>query len=162
YNNDVIVVTLNMFPTSGGTEHVQVDAIDVASLIAPTPKFVVNHQDVYDPVNLDINLRPVVMHDAKAGDPMWFVKETGDGANLTLVRMDNPDNPLTTTFTSFQVPVNPYDDASSVDVGGPADPGGTITTNIDSRIIKAAEANDTIVASHAVSNFGVDDRLLAR
>src|SRR5204863_9776101 len=81
----------------------------------------------------------------------------GDNENLNVVRMDNPDNPFTTSFTTFQVAVKPYELAVP-----PLQPDGSeITENLDSRILKAAEANNTIVASHIVSN-AAGDRDLAR
>src|SRR5262249_27692786 len=92
-----------------------------------------------------------------AGDPMWLISETGDGANLNVTRLDNPDDPTKTTFTTFKLGVNSYSTAVA-----PLQPdGSSITTNIDSRVMKAAEANNVIVASHAISN-SAGDRDLAR
>ena len=155
YNHDVFVFTLNMFGTGDNgltaTNHVQVNAIDIAALTAPTPSLVLNQKDVND-----FSLRPTVMHDSVAGDPMWLISEAGDGQNIHVVRMDNPDVPALTAFNTFTVAVNPYSGAVP-----PQDPGGIITNNSDSRIMKAAERNNLIVASHAVSN-AAGDRDLAR
>src|SRR5207253_7554530 len=62
---------------------------------------------------------------------------------------------LTTSaaFAYTNVPVTAYSGVVS-----PLNPnGGLITNNIDSRIMKAAEANNTIVASHAVSVSSTQD-----
>src|SRR5205823_1360755 len=132
YNHDVFVFTLNMFNnSSSGTFHVQVDAIDLAALTATKPSLKINHQDI-----VDASLRPTVMHDSVAGDPMWLLSETGylapDGEHLNVVRMSNPDNPKTTFFSTFQVAVNSYAQAVP-----PMQPDGSqITDLLDSRILK--------------------------
>ena len=59
----------------------------------------------------------------------------------------------TATFTYTNLPVTPYSPAVH-----PLNPNGTaITTNMDSRILKAAEWNNTLVATHSVAVSGTED-----
>ena len=91
------------------------------------------------------------MHDSVAGDPMWFVAQ-GSGNSINVVKMTNVLS-SSATFTTTNLSVNAY--STVVD---PRQPDGTaITTNIDSRIQKAAEFNHTIVAAHAVSTSATED-----
>src|SRR5207245_6681373 len=85
------------------------------------------------------------MHDSVAGDPMWFVAESGDNAHILVVKMTNvlSNSPV---LMNTSLSVTPY-----LSVAAPLNPDGTVITNIiDSRILKAAEANHTIVAAHTV------------
>ncbi len=154
YNHDVFAFTLNMY--SGNTlDHVQVNALDITSLIGGT--VVDNHQDIAGAASL----RPTVMHDSVAGDPMWLVGDNGDGQNIDVYRMDNPDSSSTTSFTEFKLAVNPFTEIGN-GLGYPNQPDGSvITSNIDSRIMKSAEMNNTLVASQAVTT-ATGDRDYAR
>src|SRR5438093_3626513 len=92
------------------------------------------------------------MHDSVAGDPMWFVTEHGSNTSIDVIKMTG----VLTNSASFaytNLAVTPYSG-----VVAPRNPNGTvITDNVDSRIEKAAEANHTIVASHAVSVSSTQD-----
>ena len=149
YNADAFVFTLNMFAVAGtgGTNHAQVVSVNSADLAAgtATPRVYANNL-------ADFSVRPTAMHDAVAGDPMWLVTDHGDGLSIDVYKMTGE---LTTsaTFTRTNLAVTAYSQAVA-----PTNPNGTsITTNIDSRIMKAAEANNTIVAAHTVAASSTQD-----
>ncbi len=149
YNADAFVFTLNMFAVAGssGTNHVQVVSVNAADLAGaiPTPHVFSNNL-------ADFSVRPTTMHDAVAGDPMWLVTDHGNGLSIDVYKMTNV---LTSTaaFQGTNLAVASYSQAVA-----PKNPNGTsITTNIDSRIMKAAEANKTIVAAHTVAISSTQD-----
>jgi uncharacterized repeat protein (TIGR01451 family) len=146
YNADAFVVTLNMFGqiTAGHTLVVSVNASDL--------KNAVTSPQVFENDLSDFSVRPTTMHGSVAGDPMWLVTEHGDNQSIDVIKMTSV---LTTSanFKYYNVPVTPYSQ-----VVYPKNPNGTIiTNNIDSRIMKAAESNNTIVATHAVSVSSTQD-----
>ncbi len=150
YNHDAFVFTVNMFNTSPtGSNHVQVVSVnstDLANGVAPSSLHVYQNN-----IN-DFSLRPTVMHDSVAGDPMWFVTEHGDGLSIDVIKETNVLS-TSPTFAYTNLAVTPYSG-----VVNPRNPNGTvITNNIDSRIMKAAEWNNTIVASHSVSVSSTQD-----
>ena len=145
YNADAFVFTLNMFAVSGtsGTNHTQVVSVSAADLAAG----VAPH--VYANNLADFSVRPTTMHDAVAGDPMWLVTDHGDGLSIDVYKMSSVLT-ASAAFAKTNLAVTPYSGAVA-----PKNPSGTsITTNIDSRIMKAAEANNTIVAAHTVAPSG--------
>lgn len=147
YNHDAFVFTLNMFSTTGGAGHVQVVSVNNTDLQngAASPGTFSNN------VN-DFSLRPTTMHDSVAGDPMWLVTEHGDNASIDVVKVTNVLSSAA-TFTYTNVPVTAYSPAVF-----PLNPNGTnITNNMDSRILKSAESNHTIVAAHTVSTSATQD-----
>jgi uncharacterized repeat protein (TIGR01451 family) len=144
YNADAFVFTLNMLGTGSHVQVVSIKSADLANAVA-SPLIVKNDLS-------DISVRPATMHGSVPGDPMWMVTEHGDGKSIDVIKMTGE---LTTspTFTSTNLPVTAYSR-----VVPPKNPDGTtITTNIDSRIQKAAEANGTLVAAHAVSVSATQD-----
>jgi uncharacterized repeat protein (TIGR01451 family) len=146
YNHDALVFALNMFGVNGGG-HVQVVAVNATDLMNAVSSPQVDKNNLSD-----FSVRPTTMHDSVAGDPMWLVTEHGDNTSIDVIKMTN----FLTTSASFaytNLPVTPYSG-----VVNPLNPNGTvITNNIDSRIMKAAEANHTIVATHAVSISSTQD-----
>jgi uncharacterized repeat protein (TIGR01451 family) len=147
YNHDATVFTLNMFSATGGAGHVQVISINNADLASGSTS-----PHVYQNNLNDFSDRPTVMHDSVAGDPMWLITEHGDNASIDVIKMTNVLS-TSPTFTYTNLAVTPYST-----VVPPLNPNGTaITTNIDSRIQKSAEANNTIVAAHAVSVSTTED-----
>jgi uncharacterized repeat protein (TIGR01451 family) len=83
---------------------------------------------------------------------MWLVTDHGDGLSIDVYKMTNPLS-TSATFTRTNLAVAAYSGAVA-----PRNPNGTsITTNIDSRIMKAAEANHTIVATHTVAVSSTQD-----
>jgi uncharacterized repeat protein (TIGR01451 family) len=146
YNADAFVFTLNMFGqvTAGHTLVVSVNASDLKNAVA-SPQ-------VFENDLSDFSVRPTTMHGSVPGDPMWLVTEHGDNQSIDVIKMTSV---LTTSagFKYYNVPVTPYSQ-----VVYPKNPNGTnVTTNIDSRIMKAAEANNTIVATHSVSVSSTQD-----
>jgi hypothetical protein len=153
YNHDAFVYTLNMFPAGSGNFHVQIDSVNVSDLANGVPPGSLHsyHNDNFSAASL----RPTVMHDSAAGDPMWLVQESFNTANaIDVIKMSNVLSNAA-TFTTTTLPVTPYSDIGNTP---PKNPNGTvITNNIDSRIQKAAEWNHTIVASHGVSVGATQD-----
>jgi uncharacterized repeat protein (TIGR01451 family) len=146
YNHDALVFSLNMFGVSGGG-HAQLVAVNATDLMNAATSPQIAHNDLND-----FSVRPTVMHDSVAGDPMWLVTEHGDNQSIDVIKMTGE---LTTSaaFTYTNLAVTPYSQ-----VVYPRNPNGTvITNNIDSRIMKAAEANNTIVATHAVAVSSTQD-----
>jgi uncharacterized repeat protein (TIGR01451 family) len=148
YNHDATVFTLNMFGVvSGG--HCQVISLSNADLAANVTQAGLH---LYQNNLNDFSDRPTVMHDSVAGDPMWLLTEHGDNQSIDVIKMTNV---LSTapTFAYTNLAVTPYSPADH-----PLNPnGGAITTNMDSRIQKSAEANHLIVAAHTVSPSATED-----
>lgn len=149
YNADAFVFTLNMFAVNGtaGTNHTQVVSVSAADLAAAAaaPRAYANNL-------ADFSVRPTAMHDAAAGDPMWLVTDHGDGLSIDVYKMTGGLS-TAAAFTRTNLAVTAYSQAVA-----PKNPNGTsITTNIDSRIMKAAEANNTIVAAHTVAASPTQD-----
>jgi uncharacterized repeat protein (TIGR01451 family) len=149
YNADAFVFTLNMFAVGGtsGTNHVQVVSVNAGDLQSAvvTPHVFQNNL-------ADFSVRPTAMHDSVPGDPMWLVTEHGNGLSIDVIKMTGV---LTTSaaFAYTNLTVTSYSG-----VVAPKNPSGSsITTNIDSRIVKAAEANNTIVATHPVGISSTQD-----
>jgi uncharacterized repeat protein (TIGR01451 family) len=146
YNHDALVFTLNMFGVSGGG-HVQVVSVNANDLMIAAASPQVARNDL-----ADFSVRPTTMHDAVAGDPMWLVTEHGNGLSIDVIKMTGVlTNSASFAYTNLSV--TPYSG-----VVAPRNPNGTvITNNIDSRIMKAAEANHTLVATHAVATSSTQD-----
>jgi hypothetical protein len=145
WNHDALVFTLNMFPASGSNYHVEVNSISINALANGTA--LTEGTNAFQKDFSGFSLRPTVMHDSRAGDPMWFVEEGGNGASLNVVKMTNVLS-SSASFTTTNLAVNPYYQAVPE-----LQPNGTaITTNTDSRIMKAAMQNGMIVAAHQVSD----------
>jgi hypothetical protein len=141
FNADAFVFTFNMFPTnSSGNFHVEVAALSQSSLAAGG-SVTVNQFD-----ESGFSWRPVTMHNSSPGGPMWFVTEHGDGQSIDLERIDNI---LTSpSLHTFNMGVNSYNS-----INDPLNPDGSVITtppDIDTRIYKAAESNNLIVACQAV------------
>ena len=83
---------------------------------------------------------------------MWLVTEHGDNKSIDVIKMTGVLS-TTPTIVYTNLPVAQYSGAVN-----PLNPNRTvITTNIDSRIQKAAEANGLIVASQSVSVSATQD-----
>jgi uncharacterized repeat protein (TIGR01451 family) len=148
YNHDALVATLNMFGVTGGG-HVQVISINNADLANGVPQ---SSLHVYQNNLNDFSVRPTTMHTSAAGDPMWLVTEHGNNTSIDVIKMTNVLS-TSPTFAYTNLAVTPYSGVVS-----PLNPNGTtLTTNIDSRMQKAAEANNTLVAAHSVSISSTQD-----
>ncbi len=154
WNHDAFVFVLNMFANGGGgTDHVVVGSVNIQDLVNGVSE--ANLHYYKNDLN-DFDDRPTVMHDSVAGDPMWLVTEHGDGQHIDLIKMTNVlSNSASFNYTT--IAVTPYSNA----VPPLQKDGSQITGNTDSRIMKAAEYNGLLVASHAVSN-AAGDRDFAR
>ena len=146
YNHDAFVFTLNMFGVFGGG-HCQIVSINNADLANAVASPQIFHNDLND-----FSDRPTVMHDSVAGDPMWLITEHGDNASIDVIKMSNVLS-SSATFSYTNLGVTAYSSAVH-----PLNPNGTvITTNMDSRIQKAAEWNHRIVATHSVAASSTQD-----
>jgi len=145
WNADALVFTLNMFAVGSGTDHVEINSVSINALADGIA--LKEGTNAFQTDFNGFNLRPTVMHDAKAGGPMWFVEEGGDNASINVVQMSNvlSDFP---SFATTNLAVNPYYQA----VPELQPDGSAITTDTDSRIMKAAMANGLLVAAHQVSD----------
>ncbi len=154
FNADALVFTLNQNAVggSGATSAVQITSIAISNLIAGNP---------ITPFQSDFNgfsLRPTVMHDSKPGDPMWLLESTsGNGNTINVIRDDN-ELSNSPTFTTTTLNVNAY-----LGVVQPLQPDGTGLAPASgngalwTHILKAAEANNTIVASDQISVSSTED-----
>ncbi len=142
YNNDAFVFTLNMFSVAPGPDHVLVTSVNAADLVNGVSNASLR---VFQNNLNDFAVRPTAMHDAAAGSPMWLVTEHGDGLSIDAIKMSNVLS-TSATFTYTNLAVSPYQ------VTNPSlNPSGSVvTSHLDSRILSAAEANNTIVATHSV------------
>jgi hypothetical protein len=96
------------------------------------------------------DLRPTVMHDSVAGDPMWFVQAGANNASVNVVEMTNPLS-TTASFTSNPLGVKQYSPAVPM-----LQPIGSAITGVTSGIQKVAEYNNVLVAAQAVSDAAGD------
>jgi hypothetical protein len=144
YNRDAFVFTLNML---GASSHVQVDSLKVSDLVNGTLTAYKNDVSA----SLGTGLRPAVMHDSVAGDPMWLVN-TNTSTSIRVVKMTNVLS-TSATFTNTTLTVNSYSN-----VVAPKQPDGTaVTTNIGSGIMKVAEWGGQLVATHAIGKSSTQD-----
>jgi uncharacterized repeat protein (TIGR01451 family) len=160
FNAGALVVTLNEFNTTNvdTIDHVLVNAISMSDLTNGVPQAGLH---VYQTHFQGASLRPATMHDStSADDPMWLVQEhpgtggLGDGQHVDVVKMTDvlSGSP---TFTTTTLAVNPYTDVSLVP---PLQPDGSVVTpEVDSRILKVAEQNHLLVATHSVAVSPTED-----
>jgi uncharacterized repeat protein (TIGR01451 family) len=146
YNQDALVVTFDMRPT---VQHVQVDAVSISDMVNGVPKSQLRHTQA----DLDASVRPATEHDAASGAPEWLVAPTGDGVHISVYEMTN-----LLTSPSFALPPPLAVTPAFGGVAPPLQPdGSSITGIITSRIEKAAESNNTIVAAIALSGSSTQD-----
>jgi hypothetical protein len=149
YNADAFVFTLNMFVVAAGSDHVLVTSVNAADLAAG-----VSQASLHSFKNdlADFSVRPTTMHGSVTGDPMWLVTEHGNDTSIDVIKMTSVLS-TSASFAYTNIAVNAYSPVVS-----PLNPDGSvITARIDSRILKAAEANNKIVATHAVSASATQD-----
>jgi hypothetical protein len=154
YNHDALVIPLDAVRIGEHTtNHELIVTVSISDLAAGNPITPFKND-----LGSDQPLRPTVMHDSQAGDPMWFVAEhspaTDAGHSIDVYKMTNVlSNSATATLTTLAV--NPYTNISTVH---PKQPDGTeVTGFIDSGILRAAEANNTLVATQAISVSATED-----
>jgi hypothetical protein len=138
YNADAYVVSFNMFPSGGGSTHVDTLSIDKNDLTGYRKIVPGSHS----------TMTPAVMHASNPGDPMWFV-ETGNGSNMKVVQMTDvlSDAP---TYTTRMVPVSPYSSPPSA-----GQPGGGSIPTVGSRVFDAAYYGGLLVGAHTIGSGGI-------
>ena len=151
YNHDALVFTLNMFAVGSmsGTNHTQVISLNIADLSANVTQ---SGLHLYQNNLNDFAVRPTTMHSSVAGDPMWLVTEHGDNQSIDVIKMTGVLS-TAANFSYTNLAVSAYSPVVT-----PLNPNGTpVTTNIDARIQKSAEWNNTLVAAHAVAISSTQD-----
>jgi hypothetical protein len=149
YNHDAFVFTLNMYQVSAsGTFHVQVNSLKISDLVNGTLTAFQN-----DVAGYGVSLRPAVMHDSVAGDPMWLVNTTfGSYSSINVVKMTNVLS-SSATFSNTALTVNPY-----TFLAFPKQPDGSqVVGDINSGILKVAESGGKLVATHAIGTSTTQD-----
>ena len=149
YNADAFVFTLNMFAVAAGSNHVLITTVNATDLANGVSQASLQtfHNDFSG-----FSLRPATMHGSISGDPLWFVTEHGNNTSIDVVKMENVLS-NSAIFSTTSVPVAAYST-----VVPPRNPDGTVITNsIDSRILKAAQTNGSLVATHHVAVSATQD-----
>jgi hypothetical protein len=151
WNHDALVVTLNMFNQSGVENHVEVNTISINDLL--NDKTLIEGTNAFQFDYSGINLRPAVMHDSKAGDPVWFVQAGASTPTISVVEMTNPlSSSASFTATPLQG-VAAYSQAVPL-----IQPDGSkLAPGISSDIEKVAEQNNLLVAAQTVSDAAGDE-----
>lgn len=151
FNADAFVVTFNMAQGGQLTNNTQIVSINAADLAAGNPLVLAGAgQNVFrNDIAGATNFRPVAMHDAVAGDPMWLIHDAGDGNNLDVRRMANVLS-TTPTFTNTALALPAGRTFTTAGINDPLNPNSTTMNDVPRRILKAGEFNDTIVASQTV------------
>jgi hypothetical protein len=146
WNADAYVITINMFGlTTGCYDHVSILTIDktvaLDSNAATVPAVFHVDRDGFD----HFTLRPAIMHESIAGDPMWFVEESPLFFNtIRVVKMTNVLS-TTPTFADTDIAVDAYGSPPSASQKG----GGKIDAG-DTRILHVESRGDRLVASQTV------------
>src|SRR5207247_1535248 len=126
YNHDAFVFTLNMLRKTAAdyvTDHVLVTSVSSRDLVNGVSQ---SQLHVFQNDVNTFGLRPTVMHDSVANDPMWLVSEHGDNQSIDVYKMTNVLS-NSASFTRYNLAVNSYST-----VVPPLQPDGTaVTTNID-------------------------------
>src|SRR5262249_25245384 len=108
YNHDALVVTFNSFDTNGAFVHSEITSISLNALSNGTP--LTSGTNLFQTDTSEFSLRPTIMHDSVAGDPMWLVAEKGNNTSIDVVKMTNVLS-NTPTLTTTNLAVNPYSGA---------------------------------------------------
>ncbi len=156
FNADAVVVTFNMAQFNTGamknllTGNAQVVSIDAADLAAGVAQGSLH--SYHNDISGSNSYRPTNMHDSVAGDPMWLLQNPDDGSHINVTKMTNVlSNSATFSNTSLSLPAGTT--FSSGDVT-PLNPDGSQMSDIDTRILKAGEYNNTIAATHKIKISG--------
>lgn len=144
FNADAVVITFNMAHNTsltGDTQIVSINANDLANGVAAPAIF---HNDIVG----QNRFRPTTMHDAAPGDPMWLIRNPNTGVDLNVNRMNNVLSNAA-TYNNNLLPLPAAANFSTGDIS-PLNPNGSAMSDIDTRILKAGEYNNTIVATHKI------------
>src|SRR5712692_3753249 len=155
FNADAVVFTFNLAHSpgcngaclTGDTEFLSIDATDLANGVSQASLH--TYQSFLSGSN---SYRPTTMHDAAPGDPMWLVRNPDDGTHIDVIKMTNVLS-TSPTFSTTSLSIPGPDQFTPGNVA-PKNPDGSTMNDIDTRILKAGEYNNIIVAAHKVSVFG--------
>ncbi len=149
WNHDALVVSLNMYNQSGAENHVQVNTISIDALTKGTALSEGTNAFQFDYTGA--NLRPAVMHDSQAGDPVWLVQAGGNNASINVVELVNP-LASNGAFTTSTLAVKSYSQAVPM-----LQPNGQkLAPSISSDIEKVAEYNGLLATAQTVSDASGD------
>jgi hypothetical protein len=157
YNHDEVVFSYSVQSTTTSPQHKLVVAISQQDLANPNgvSKLTYGTNDV----NVDQRLRPAVMHDSQAGDPMWFVRQDDNGTSIDVLKATNLLTTNGAVFTPTSLSVTPYQDAANATPLGTN--GAAIDGSVEGGILQAAEVGGKLVAAQAVTN-SAGDRTMVR
>jgi methionine-rich copper-binding protein CopC len=158
FNADALVYTFNMFNSSDTYTNIDILSINKSSLLDANPATLTRVITTRPSDNF--TMAAATMHGSVAGDPMWFVQESGFGGTRNTIRVTRMDNPLSTTpvYTNFSVAVNSYISGS---LGSIPQPGGTSFGRSDARMLNAEMRNNRLVAAH-ITGKATDSEETAR
>ncbi len=140
FNSDAYVITLNQFPGSGGSLHVDTLSISKSTLAGTLYAWPTTMTTVP-------GLSPARIHDATPGSPMWLVG-TGSSTQIKIFKMTNVlANPPTITAYTVTVP-------SYSNMPAPRQPGGSMSWTFDTRIFSASMMGGNLVAAHNIGASG--------
>ncbi len=148
WNHDEVVITLNMYNSSGYFDHVQVLSFATSSLFAASPPATLALGTDYfssDQYN-DFTMAAASMHGSNPGDPMLFVEENGydNGSSIRVVSATNllSSSP---TFDDTNIAVDSYTFPPAAE-----QPGGSTIQTDDTSILNADYRNGLLVADQNV------------
>ncbi len=153
FNADAFVETFNLARGGGLTgqaEIVSINASDLANGVSQASLHTYQNFSGAGGLPGGTNsYRATAMQDSVAGDPMWLIRNPGDGANIQVVKMTNVlSNSASFAVTTLSLPAANNFDKSGIN--NPLNPDSTPMSDIDARILNASEFNNTIVAAHKV------------
>jgi hypothetical protein len=156
FNADAVVVTFNMaqFNTGAGknflTGNAQVVSIDASDLAGGVSQ--ASLHSYHNDISGSNSYRPTNMHDSVAGDPMWLLQNPDDGSHINVTKMTNVlSNSASFSNTSLSLPGGKTFSTGDIT---PLNPDGSEMDDIDTRILKAGEYNNTIAATHKIKISG--------
>jgi hypothetical protein len=150
YNADALVVPLVSFDTNGNFVHTLVNTISISALASGAT--LTKGTNFFQPDINEVLPRPAAMPDSVPGGPMWMVAANSGGVfsgsanTIDVLKMTNvlSANP---NFTPYTLTVDPYYMAVFE-----KDPGGTVDSVADSRMLQLGESNGLLAAVNEVSN----------
>lgn len=153
FNADAFVETFNLAKggsLTGQAEIVSINASDLANGVSQASLHTYQNFSGAGGLPGGTNsYRATAMQDSVAGDPMWLLRNPGDGANLQVIKMTNVlSNSASFAITTLSLPAADNFDKSGIN--SPLNPDSTPMSDIDTRILNASEYNNTVVAAHKV------------
>ncbi len=146
FNADAVVETFNKAQGGFLTNNALVLSIDASDLAAGVSNASLHYN--LNSINGSRDYRATTMHDAAPGDPMWLVRNPGDGSHINVTKMTNVlSNAASFTTTSLALPAGDTFQSGDVTVRN-AD--SSAINDVGTRILKAGEYNNTVVATHKI------------